>query len=671
VNCPAFPNGKEPEAFAREAKYFVEFHVLGREIEVALFAHDRFTLIGSMSYAGRNVGEELLKSGLGKLNPLAASLPKSVLGPLQAAENEAKEKRLRVWAGWVAQERVEPVVAISNQFTGKVAQIISTTSLVVVDPSGKKRTIYLSSIKAPSPGNPRDTYEAAGSKVPLEKLEELRADRAWANQGKELLRQKLISKKVNVRLDYVREAMKEGEQPRPHCSVFIDNLNVAEMLIERGLASVLSHRADEPRAGDYSRLLSVETEAKKKHKGIFGPRDKAPVARVNDLSVEPNSQRARQFLPFLQRAGTMRCVVEHVFNAGRYKVFIPKESVVVFFSLGQVRPPEKDDPLFDRSAEWVRDRILQHEVDVQVEATDKTGGFLGRLSYARTNIALELLDEGFVSLFGPGSAIKEDYRAAERAAKNAHLGIWKNWDPEEEERKKQQREKEQLERFAPREESCTVSLTEILSGYHFYMQIETAEVQALLELKDAMQHVVGPQIIPNVGDLVSAQFTADDQWYRAQVKSINQGIYSVFYVDYGNTDELDLSRIRGLEEQFCALPPQAHETYLAFVETPSLDEEFGQAAAFLLRDLAMGKPVPANIEYRDGKKLFVSLGNEQRKDLVNAAILRAGLGRISPGLTAHGNPYIVALQEEEIQARREHLNLWQHGDYYAEDEDEY
>jgi hypothetical protein len=40
---------------------------------------------------------------------------------------------------------------------------------------------------------------------------------------------------------------------------------------------------------------------------------------------------------------------------------------------------------------------------------------------------------------------------------------------------------------------------------------------------------------PVIGELVKAQFTADEAWYRAKVTDITpQGEYDVLYIDYGN-----------------------------------------------------------------------------------------------------------------------------------------
>ena len=69
---------------------------------------------------------------------------------------------------------------------------------------------------------------------------------------------------------------------------------------------------------------------------------------------------------------------------------------------------------------------------------------------------------------------------------------------------------------------------------------------------------------PKTGDLVSAKFSEDDQWYRAKVKKAS-GIKKeavLYFIDYGNEETLPFSRIRPLDTKFKSLPSQAKEAKL-------------------------------------------------------------------------------------------------------------
>ena len=60
-----------------------------------------------------------------------------------------------------------------------------------------------------------------------------------------------------------------------------------------------------------------------------------------------------------------------------------------------------------------------------------------------------------------------------------------------------------------------------------------------------------------IGDFVAAQFSADEQWYRAVVSSMEHGQVNVFFVDYGNGEVVDYSKLRRLTPQFMDLEAQA------------------------------------------------------------------------------------------------------------------
>lgn len=58
------------------------------------------------------------------------------------------------------------------------------------------------------------------------------------------------------------------------------------------------------------------------------------------FSLSQDTQKAKQFLPFLQRAGRSEAVVEYVFSGSRLKLFMPKETCLITFLLaGEPAPP--------------------------------------------------------------------------------------------------------------------------------------------------------------------------------------------------------------------------------------------------------------------------------------------------------------------------------------------
>lgn len=85
----------------------------------------------------------------------------------------------------------------------------------------------------------------------------------------------------------------------------------------------------------------------------------------------------------------------------------------------------------------------------------------------------------------------------------------------------------------------------------------------------------GLKELPDVGHVCCGRYTVDNVWYRALVLSHEDNCAVVLYVDEGNSETLPLSRLRGLDEKFAALPCQALRvrlTDLQFSEDTNLDE---------------------------------------------------------------------------------------------------
>ena len=62
---------------------------------------------------------------------------------------------------------------------------------------------------------------------------------------------------------------------------------------------------------------------------------------------------------------------------------------------------------------------------------------------------------------------------------------------------------------------------------------------------------------PEKKEIVAAKFAFDGNWYRARVDAIDlDGNIRLTYVDYGNSDELQVSEIRKLKPEFASLPLQ-------------------------------------------------------------------------------------------------------------------
>jgi staphylococcal nuclease domain-containing protein 1 len=672
VDCPS-SNPNHPDPFGREAKFFTEHHLLNREVSVILEGADKWNFYGTVSYANRYISEELLRQGLGKYVDWSG-MRTAFHDRLKAAEHEAKEKKLRIWASYVppkplSRQEEKKVAKPGREVTGIVIEVANSCCITIQDPSGVDHKIYLSSVRGPrDPENPSREQTLLTQQV------------TW--EGKEYLRKKLIGNRVRCVLDYTKEGPpksqgkdkgKEKAEERNYCSVYLDKNNIAVELVEQGFVEPSEHRGGEQRSRDYEHIIFAESRAKKLAKGIHAKPESASAAHIVEIS---EAKQAKQKFPALQRHGKMRGVIEYEFSPSRFKVYVPKENCQIVLSLGGVQTPTRDDECFKPALHFVKTKIHQHDVDFEVQAQDTRGsGFIGNVWVNKQSLSSLLLEEGFAKIYR-GADRDTEMVIAESIAKKKKRGLWKDYDEaaEENQRKQQQQEREQKK---PKQEFVDVIVTEIVDGTTIWVQIVGPDAEQLEELMKQLAADDTPgEYAPKEKEIVKAQFTADDTWYRAKVlKVLDNNEYQVQYVDYGNSEVIPASRIRKLPAELNKLPHQATEAVLAFLKTNSIEDEFGREAVEFLRELVWGKTMMANVERKerlaDGThRLHLSLGDRESQVLVNAALLRAGLARVDQIRGEQYKEMLEKLREEESKARQSHLGIWEYGDPFDEDDEE-
>ncbi|KAL2657156.1 hypothetical protein AAZV13_04G164600 [Glycine max] len=715
VSTSAAETAADP--FAHDAKFFTEMRVLNREVRLVLEGVDKFSnLIGSVYYpdgeSAKDLALELVENGYAKYVDWSANMmEEEAKQKLKTAELQAKKDRLRMWTNYVPPPSNSK--AIHNQnFSGKVVEVVSGDCIVVADdsiPYGSplaERRVNLSSIRCPKMGNPRRDEKPA----------------PYAREAKEFLRTRLIGRQVNVQMEYSRKVSPTDGSVVPSAadsrvmdfgSVFllsgakVDNddapssappagsqqngVNVAELIVGRGFGTVIRHRDFEERSNYYDSLLAAESRAISGRKGTHSAKD-PPVMHITDLTMA-SAKKARDFLPFLHRSRRVPAVVEYVLSGHRFKLLIPKETCSIAFSFSGVRCPGRDEPYSDEAIALMRRKIMQRDVEIEVETVDRTGTFLGSLWESRTNVAITLLEAGLAKLHTSfGSDRIPDFHLldqAEQSAKRQKLKIWENFVEGEEVSNGAAVENKQ-------QEVLKVIVTEVLGGGKFYVQTvgdqKIASIQqqlASLNLKDAP--VLGA-FNPKKGDIVLCYFHADKSWYRAMVVNTPRGpvespndLFEVFYIDYGNQEVVPYSQLRPVDPSVSAAPGLAQLCSLAYIKIPNLEEDFGQEAAEYLSELTLnsGKEFRAKVEEKDtsggkvkgqgtGTVLAVTLVAVDAEISVNAAMLQEGLARTEKRNRWDRKDRQTALdnlenfQEEAKTSRR---GMWQYGDIQSDDED--
>ncbi|GMH33782.1 hypothetical protein BSKO_01616 [Bryopsis sp. KO-2023] len=702
-------NGAEaPEPFFLQSKHFSEKHALNREVRIVLQDLDKYENLSATVYypdgeEPKDLGQELLKNGFAKVFDRGVTAGSTKLREL---ERTAKQEKRGMWSNYVP--AATNSAKLSDQFTGKVVDVVSGDTVVVLDKESRtERRVQLSSLRAPKMGNPSNPA----------------AD--WAVDAREHLRKLAIGKDVQVQMEYTRKITPApGMVVPPERQVLAfgnvilkgkgGDINLAERVVANGWATLVRHNSDEERSSIYEALSDLEVKSREEKKGMHCGKA-APVHRHNDVSAPaPGEQkrarfiaRAQGYLAFLQRAGKVKGTVEYVLSAQKLKIYVPKENVTIAFSPSGIVTPQraspardgqaatKGEPYGDEAVVFTREHVNQRDVEIVVETMNKGGTFLGTLTVPGPrpfDLSLGLIENGLAKLhefYDSGKPGGQQLVMAQKLAKEKNLKIWQHH-VEEAAVEDANGSAASTAKFEP-QVVPNVTVTEVVDGNSFYVQIlgEDSKIESITEqLKDPAVTEAKLGAPPPKGSACVAKFTLDDLWYRGYVQGNRGDKVDVYFTDYGNSEQLPAERVRPMDPSLAPPPPQAHLWQLAYIKVPSLEkgEEYAYDSAGQLSSLVGGgKKMKATVVLKEkpawgtakhprtiNPKCHVVLSNHGEDKDINAQMLESGFARL-PVLSTIRNPHYRAAtekyEEHESVARKQHRGIFVYGDPGDSDDD--
>jgi len=274
-------------------------------------------------------------------------------------------------------------------------------------------------------------------------------------------------------------------------------------------------------------------------------------------------------------------------------------------------------------------------------------------------------------------------------------------DDDEEEEVETKDESGQTIQRTPKTDQYTVAITEILDGSNFYFQKIGEGTKSLGEMMNVFQSRKWDTETPfeptEKFTFAAARFSADNLWYRARVTKLilpetkeeekkeekkdqkdktkpKPEAWEVEYIDYGNKEIVKSDRLRALPKEFSVdkLERQAQEGRLVYVKAPSLDNEYGKDSAAYFKELVWNKELKAQ-QFPGRGVAQLSLGDPNSKILINAEMITKGYAKVDAGKKMRPrkgqkqtpqktNDFLKVLEEEEVKAKRGHINMWQYGD---------
>jgi staphylococcal nuclease domain-containing protein 1 len=672
---PSDGTSQPAEPWGNESQQFVEERVLQRGVSVRILGlSPNSLLVGEVRHPVGNIAEFLLSQGLARCVDHHSTWLGAEMGKLRQAERSARERQQGLFTNNVAQKKTS-----GGEIEAVVSRVFSADTLYIRNKNGVEKRVNLSSVRQPKPTDAKQSPFGA--------------------EAKELLRKRLIGKHVKVVIDGKRPAT-EGYDEREMATVSYNGKNVGLMMVESGYCSVIRHRMDDTdRSPIYDELLAAEETAQKEGKGMWNHKAPKPQQYVDHSE---NLEKAKRQMSLLSRQKRVPAVVDFVKSGSRFTILIPRENSKLTFVLGGIRAPrsarnanDTAEPFGQEAHDFASKRCLQRDVEIDVEDNDKVGGFIGTLYVNRENFAKLLVEEGLASVHAysaekTGNAA--ELFAAEQKAKDGRKGMWHSWDPSQDAAENGDNYDEaptdtngngDAALPTPKRDYKDVTITHVdpTTARLKLQLLGSGKVNLDSMMKDFAsfnlqpgnsQPLPGP---PKAGDVVSAKFTQDGQWYRARVRRNDRDAKTseVVYIDYGNSESQPWSALRVLNtERFGVqkLRAQAVDAALSFVQFPTSPEYLADSVAFL-HEIAVDRQLVANVDFtdaRDNNLLWVTLLDPAAKnqtDSLNAEVISEGLAmvpkKLKPFERANG-ALLQDLKQREASAKGERRGMWEYGD---------
>lgn len=346
--------------------------------------------------------------------------------------------------------------------------------------------------------------------------------------------------------------------------------------------------------------------------------------------------------------------------------------MIVFVLAGVRCPRAGEDALGDEAAEFIKRKVLQQNVRVEVETIDRGDNFLGTMFFGPQNLSVALLEKGLAQIAHFSAERNPYYQAmlkAETDAKEAKLKIWENY---VEEPVIQEGDEENTKGL---KDQMEIQVTEVNDATTFYFRVVGDSAAEKVESAMAAFNDAVPDALedtPSKGSVVAGLYS-DGAWHRVKCDGMTaQGEMRVNFIDFGNHDLLPVSNLRALPADVSSVPPLARAAVLAGIKAPTKISEHFEGSAITFNDMAYDRKLNAKVECvgKDGKVHLTLTDLEEPEITINRILLREGWCRVLERPEWKLKSLCAELKKDEEFAKNARVNVWEYGDVSDEEEEE-
>jgi staphylococcal nuclease domain-containing protein 1 len=290
-----------------------------------------------------------------------------------------------------------------------------------------EQRISLNYITAPKLARPPTDPNANESSV----------DEPYAFETREYLRKKLVGREICYTVDF-----QIPQSNRLMCTVYVGKdketgENIIESLVSEGLVELRQQtgaRANDPK---YQRLLVIDEQAKTNKRGRYSD----DLANNHVRNIKWTLDNPKEFVDRHKSSPPLDAIVEFIRDGNTVRCLLLSSHHLVTIQLTGIKCPmlkregnatnETNEPFAEEAKQYVETRLLQRQVKVVLDSVNNQN-LVGTVLHPNGNIALHLLKDGLakcvdwnLTLLQQG--LREQYRAAEKYAKDNRLRIWKNY----------------------------------------------------------------------------------------------------------------------------------------------------------------------------------------------------------------------------------------------------